>query len=198
MRTVYTSAKSGVSINQIGRFVALQKIHNLPMGTSCNTKNVFTKMIHHFGQSMHTKLVNHLRTGTGPVALVADSSTDHGNIHFLTLLVQGMFDTSLKEIKFLQVYIVTLAFLLPLCRLFLAIENVLLSTTPLFLKRKIITPRYPWRILLVHNSPFINFSVCFYHSLRQARNLIHIRIYNQIQNTDFTFRYDWIFFPFVH
>ena len=92
MRTVYTCSKATVSLSKIGSFVALQKIHGIPMGTSCNTRPVFTKMVNSFGMSMHERLVDHLRGGSTPISLVADASTDHGNLHFITLLIQGYYN----------------------------------------------------------------------------------------------------------
>ena len=197
MRTVYTSAKATVSLNQIGSFVALQKIHDISMGTSCNTRKVFTKMVNSFGMSMHERLVQHLKSGTGPVSLIADASTDHGNLHFIALLIQGtfIFDATLKDIldPILMIFVASL-FILPLLRFYQRFETLLFSPSPFFIRGRLIS-QSAHRFFLTHESTFFVLTLYFYHGLRKVKNLLVVKLQNTII---FRFRYDCIFFPLLH
>ena len=95
LRTIYTTVKSGVSLEQMSSFIQLQKLHgtfilsifilsqmcriifhaDLDMGTDCNSVNVFKKMIHSIHGSMMKRLADKLNSESTPLSIIVDSST---------------------------------------------------------------------------------------------------------------------------
>ena len=101
MRTVYTSIKHiGASFNSMKHIVFLQKKHGVDMGTQCISSFAHTKMAASISNLMHQRLIDSLKGNASPLSIIADASTDAGNIHQLAVL----FHTLEKDVPVTYLY----------------------------------------------------------------------------------------------
>ena len=70
MRTVYTAAKSSVSIRKIRSLLDLQRYHGTDMGENCDNSVTFKNMLQSIGLSLHTRLTHWINSAEGPLSII--------------------------------------------------------------------------------------------------------------------------------
>ena len=64
--------------------------NGVDMGKQCYSRQTFVAMTRSMSKTIDNLLIDHLRASTSPLSLILDSSTSHGNDHYLVTLIQSM------------------------------------------------------------------------------------------------------------
>ena len=90
-RSIYMAIKQmGSSFNSIEHLMNHMTESGVDMGTQCHSPASITKIVASISDSMHQRLVKSLKTGTEPLSIILDSSTDVSKKDVLAVLIRTL------------------------------------------------------------------------------------------------------------
>ena len=86
----FAALKQGYPSSSHTSSVLVMIENGVDMGKQCYSRQTFVAMTRSMSKTIDNLLIDHLRASTSPLSLILDSSTSHGNDHYLVTLIQSM------------------------------------------------------------------------------------------------------------
>ena len=90
LRTVYAEVKVNVPFSSHPIIVKLQKLNDLNLGTHHHDKNAAKIMALFISEKMHTTLIPQIASGSSPLSLIVDTTTDYKGNHYLISFLRAI------------------------------------------------------------------------------------------------------------
>ena len=96
IRTVYAEVRANVPFDSHETFVLLQRLNGLTIGTHHFERSSATRMVASMSETMHSTLVDYLKSNESPISLLLDTSTDPTTNNYLIMLLRSMEENTPK------------------------------------------------------------------------------------------------------
>ena len=90
LRTVYPEVNVNVPFSSHPIIVKLQKLNDLNLGTHHHDINAAKRMALFISEKMHTTLIRQIPSGSSPLSLIVDTTTDYKGNHYLISFLRAI------------------------------------------------------------------------------------------------------------
>ena len=103
-RSIYVGINGmGSSMNSLGQLISLMRHHQVVVGQNCKSVKTISKIAISMSDTMHGKLLHHIKNTRDPTVILIDGSNDKGKYNFFYCFIL-QFSSPFEYIIFAKTY----------------------------------------------------------------------------------------------